>query len=481
MFSQQKLLEYLELIFLYTAVGLTLCLFRLYCVERINSLVNLAIRSWPLSIIGELLEPYITSATLYLNQCLDSIDYWGTAQARQQSAMASIYRDQREVEVPELNIKPLTSFSHPSAFQDDSPLLNLPTEIIDVIASYVLTPEPNLSKPYDFFTCYRRPGNLAPTKISTSLLQTCQFFYSAYWYLPWTLSTHNFYLTSSDRRPENVTTVQQMTQTSHLIQHLHPDAPARRKEVSHVQVFPQLYALEDGRALSQILKIGHFMPRSVTVTIRHADWWFWESDHHLKFNSTAFVGKARFPTSTTTVTMELESLERRKLQIDWMADHISRNWHFTRSDDVHLVADPAVMETDTWKGAATWDGQRWVRDEEDNEPNVLKYYIRRVVFGVVSRADDEEGYEMRNKRKFHQGLAVHQAVAAKTRINGPVTSLNTVDIERAAAREGEGPLTQPGGTEKASEVVRKVTELLMAERAARAARPRRRRPAAPMP
>lgn len=468
MFSQEKLLEYFELIILHIAVGLALCLFNLYCVEHINRLVNLVIRTPPLSYIEALLEPHITRATVYINQCLESIDYWGTAQAAQQREMVSIYRNPPEVKLAEIDVKPLTSFTHASASQDDSALLSLPTEIIDVIASYVLTPEQNLNKPYEFNTCYRRPGNLAPTKISTSLLQTCQFFYSAYWYLPWTLSTHNFYLTSSDRRPETTTTVEQMTRTSRLIEHLHADAPTRRKEVSHVQVFAQLYALEDGRALTQILKIGHFMPRSVTITIRHTDWWFWENDHPLHFMGTTFVGKVRFPVSTTAVTMELESLERRKLQVDWMADEISRNWHFTRSDDLHLVADPARVETETWKGAATWGGARWVRDEEDTEPNVLKYYIRRVIFGVVPRADDPEGYEARNKRKFHQRLQVDHVTAAKTRIEGAVTSMATQNIERAGA----------GPEMKASEVVSKVNEMLVAERAARAARPRR-RPAVP--
>lgn len=463
MLSQEKVLEHLEPVIFTAVTCLILYLIVNYCPSGIVDLANLAIQASPMPRIGRLLEPYITSARLRLNQWVENIDHWIQAQQITMDPNSS-FKNGFDIDALETPIKPLTSFIHPSAPQHDSPLFNLPTEIIDVIATYVLTPHQDLEKAYDSFTCYRRPGNLAPTKISTSLLQTCQFFYSTYWYLPWTLSTHNFYLSSADRRPETTTTVDQMTRTSHLIAHLHANAPARRKEVSHVQVFPQLYALENGRALSQILKIPHFMPRTVTITIRHTDWWFWEDDAPMAFHSTAFVANAMFPVSTTTVNIEMESLERRKPQVDWIADYISRNWHFTRSDDVHLVADSTHIDTNSWQGAATWGGQRWIRDEDDAEPNVLKYYIRTVAFRAVSQADDVEGYETRNRRNFFRKLDVDPAVAAKTRIQGGFAHLRVAEMERAGIRDGD--------VVKASEAARMVNEFRTAQMAERLARER---------
>ena len=70
----------------------------------------------------------------------------------------------------------------------------------------------------------------------------------------------------------------QMERTLRLIEKLHPEVPARRKEVSNIQIFAQLYLLEPGQRLSQILPIPHFSPRTVTITLRHTDMWHWEQD-----------------------------------------------------------------------------------------------------------------------------------------------------------------------------------------------------------
>lgn len=401
----------------------------------------------------------------------------------------------------ETPIKPLTTFDIPMNSQDESVLFSLPAEILDMIVAYVLTPEQDLSNLYPFSTCYRRPGHLAPTKTSTSLLQTCQQIYSTHWYLPWTLSSHTFYLAWSNRSPPTTTSIETMMRTSYLIENLHPDAPPRRKRIQHIQVFAQLCNFENGYQLNRILSIPHFNPRAVTITVRHTDWWSWENDNGLQFYRTSFLSELRFPPSVEIVNFEFESLERKRAQVDWMAKYASQNWHFLRKDDVHLAAaalyEPPVpvvpskskdtlMNTKTnsdakaaiggevirWKGSATWEDQRWIRDEDDREPNVLSYYVVSVPFRAVKLADDPEGYERRyieRERMLGSGLAVEPSVVEATTIiwdwnNEP--SLMCDDLERAGIL---GPYDESGAerTElqqvSASEALSRVNEMLAQE------------------
>jgi len=303
--------------------------------------------------------------------------------------------------------------------QHSSPLFNiLPVEIRDLIFMYALSDHEDLTRPYDVETCYRRPGYMGPRKTETALLRTCQAIYRDAWYWPWTQAQHTFFLTAGERKPMKTTQTSQMEHTLRLIEKLHPDVPARRKEVSNIQIFAQLYLLEPGQCLSQILQIPHFRPRTVTITLRHTDIWFWEEDSPIHINS-PWVSYCRFPASVTTLRLQIESIERRKPQVDYVANKIRREWHFTRTDDTHLVCGgEGPLEELRWTGSSTWGHKRWIRDEDDREPGILRYYVATIPFKPANFITDATGYEARRQKGIPPRVQVPPDVAARTQVPG---------------------------------------------------------------
>lgn len=78
--------------------------------------------------------------------------------------------------------------------------------------------------------------------------------------------------------------------------------------------------------------------------------------------------------------IELESLERKKSQVNQIAKQMAEQWYFKRADNVALFADVTgkATEVDRWTGTSTWDGSTWTRDE--SRPGQIDYYIATVVF-----------------------------------------------------------------------------------------------------
>lgn len=351
----------------------------------------------------------------------------------------------------ESSIHRIDEFKHPSDDQYCSPLFSiLPGEVRDLVYEHALADFEDLSRPYDFETCYRRPEYLGPRKTDTSLLRTCQAVYKEAWYMSWTSARHTFFLTAEDRRPKKTTSVEQMARICRIVERLHPNVPVRRKEVANIQIFPQLYLLEPGGNLSRILSIKHFMPRSITITLRHTDIWSWESDAPIHIG-TSWVARCRFPPSVIDIQIQVESLERKKAQVDHVTDRIRKEWHFIRTDDVHLVASRKEIPPLRWTGSSTWNNQRWVRDEDDREPGILHYYLATVSFTPAHTVDDAEGYESRRKSSPPPAVDVSREIAEKTRVSGGGGNWAAISLQylNEAGVSKETP---------ASDAVRMVTE-----------------------
>ena len=263
--------------------------------------------------------------------------------------------------------------------QTESVLFNkFPGEIRDLIFYYALCDYEDKSDLYDENTCYRRPGYFAPRRTDTALLRTCQQVYREAWFLPWTAREHTLFLTSPDRCPVRITTTKQIRSVLNLINAIHG-----KTEINRVRVFPQLYRLEPGGDLQRINDWQNFHPRYFTITLRHTDWWYWESDTPLRINS-RFVNECRFPDSVRELRFELESLERRKDQINSIANQMIDKWQFQRKDGVRLSAKDSSITIMCWSGSSTWAGQRWVRDE--TRPETLDYYVTTITFKPVQNA-----------------------------------------------------------------------------------------------
>ncbi|KAM0229348.1 hypothetical protein ACHAP5_011683 [Fusarium lateritium] len=297
--------------------------------------------------------------------------------------------------------------SKPQDPQTQCPLFcTLPAEVRDEIFSYVLTdhPDPSPSKQFKETTCYTRPSYLAHPLTDTRLLRTCRAIYRETWFKPYVLREHTRWASTGDRAPPRG-----MATGRHLVLTLKRIAKQlgqEKVEIERLRVFAQMYKLEEGD-LTTILRTPYLAPRAVTLTIRHTDWWFWEDDEPLTFDGKWIRAVGRSLTVSTNVfRIELESLERKKDQVDKIANQMAKKWFIKRSDGVVLYADTSEKsrKVDRWSGSSIWHGRRWTRDE--TSPDRLDYYIVTVAFrpqieiersgGTIS----ETAFESAQK-KFH--------------------------------------------------------------------------------
>lgn len=149
--------------------------------------------------------------------------------------------------------------------QSQSPLFSvLPGEIRDRIFAFALAEFEDTSVAYENNSCYRRPDYASPRRSDTALLRTCQLVYREAFFYPYTLAELTLFLTWPERRPRKVTTVERLKPALALIHKLHGNT-----ELESLRVFAQLASLEDGRQLGEILEMPWFLPRTMTITIRH--------------------------------------------------------------------------------------------------------------------------------------------------------------------------------------------------------------------
>jgi hypothetical protein len=307
----------------------------------------------------------------------------------------------------------------------------LPGEIRNHIWNYALADYQDETQLYDDATCYKRPDYLAPRKTDTVLLRTCKRIYQEAWFLPWTNAEQTFYLTTSDRRPPRTTTPNDMQKTLIAI-----SKTQTMPIIQHVRVFPQLYALESGQRLQDILNLKFFYPKVITITIRHTDWWFWESDNNLHFDAT-WVDFCRFPNSLTELRVAFESLERKKEQIDDVVKQAMEGWVFRRKDDTELSAKDCQPEIMRWSGSATWGHHRWIRDETG--PNKLDYYVSTVTWRPTSSiVDDEKAAQsvyVAGRRQFPNLDAVGYPQLDEPTPSIPISWMRNVDMPLDAPTE----------------------------------------------
>ncbi|KAL4864209.1 hypothetical protein BDV12DRAFT_205850 [Aspergillus spectabilis] len=279
---------------------------------------------------------------------------------------------------------------HPPDFttynpQSASPLFaTLPPELRSLIFTYALSPYEDTSRTYARETYWTRPGYSAPHKTSTSILRTCKAAYAETWFLPFALAEHAFYLTARDRAPRNLSHAG-FQPCLELIRKIHGEF-----ETGHLRIFAQLYILEPGDALQQVLDTEYLAPRRVSLTLRYTDFWHWEDNRRLWVDP-RWVNRVRFPESVSRFVVDFESLERRKEEIDIITGQAVEGWVFRRRDGKVLTARKEDVVVTRWTGSSTLGGRRWVRDEV--RPGELDYYVVTVTW-KLSRSAEEDGVDL---------------------------------------------------------------------------------------
>lgn len=282
--------------------------------------------------------------------------------------------------------------------QANSPLFGvLPAEVREQIFSHVLTdyPDPSPERRYESATCYTRPSYFAPRRTDTSLLQTCRAAYAEAWFLPFVLREQVHWLTSSNRAPPEYRGTADL---AGRLRRIAAQLGEEKVEIVGLRVFAQMVMIEQG-GMRALLATRGLYPRTLTLTIRHTDWWFWENDEPLRFEVGWLRGIRRvLPNSVREVCVELESTMRRRDQVDSIAKQMREKWFFVRADGRVLYADDtgAACEVSTWRGSSTWHGKTWHRDE--TEPGVIDYHVVSVPFRpehVVGRRGGRVNDELR--------------------------------------------------------------------------------------
>ncbi|KAG7291221.1 hypothetical protein NEMBOFW57_001233 [Staphylotrichum longicolle] len=274
--------------------------------------------------------------------------------------------------------------SLPAARQDQSPLFSrIPAELRSEIFALALAdyPDPSPDSRYAAETCYTRPSYFAPRKSDTRLLRTCRAVYQEAWFLPFVLREQTHWLTSSDRAPPEYDPTKDLNTLISTLDIIAEQHGTDHVETNGLRVFAQMWALERKQLAIMLRMLPRLRPRSLTLTIRHADWWWWESDQPLRFEGDWIWSANQFlPPSVREFHIELESVQRKKEQVDSIARQMAERWVFKRTDGVALFADAsgAANTVDTWTGSSTWNDETWTRDE--SRPGQIDYYILSVVF-----------------------------------------------------------------------------------------------------
>ncbi|CAI7573266.1 unnamed protein product [Penicillium glandicola] len=254
----------------------------------------------------------------------------------------------------------------------------LPPEIRYEIFAYALTSAPDTTQPPKQDGYCTRPGH----RTYTELLQTCKKVYMEAWFMPFICSEHTFWMAYWDRTPKRMVTVEKMQQCLDLIHDRHGEVQG-----GHIRVFSQLWNLESTRDFDGIFTMHHFHPQSVTITIRYTDTWMWENNEELHIEG-AWGKWLVLPSSVTRFCIDIESIERRKDEVDYIAGEMADQWRFQRADGINMVAAKANTSISRWTGSSMLGRERWVRDEVT--PGQLQYYFATVTWRPSQEPLDDQ-------------------------------------------------------------------------------------------
>lgn len=248
----------------------------------------------------------------------------------------------------------------------------LPPEIRYEIFAYALATAPDRTSSEAQNSYCVRPGYENRRRTWTQLLRTCKRVYMEAWFMPLACSEHAFYMTGCNRCPKRVTELRDMQHCLDLLYKRHGEVHG-----GSIRLFTQMYKLEGATTFQGIFAMPHFQPTTVAITIRYTDTWFWEDNHPLRIKG-SWCEREILPASVSCFQIEIESIERRKAEVDYIATEAANKWHFTRSDGAQLLSDPSQIAISRWTGSSFIGGDRWIRDEV--RPGQLDYYVATITW-----------------------------------------------------------------------------------------------------
>ncbi|KAJ7636977.1 hypothetical protein FB45DRAFT_704736, partial [Roridomyces roridus] len=244
------------------------------------------------------------------------------------------------VDLPRLSETISTSDIHP---QTQSPLFGvLFPEIRNIIFIHALREYDDRSKPYDQHSYYYRPGYECAGKIATDLPLTCRVIYLETHLAPVALNEHVFWY-ESGRAPPGKWKSNDNAYFGRMTEQ-------QRAAVQRVHVFPQMFWLEKRSAQRWLTGLKGF---SLTITIRHTDWWFWEDGEPLRMEEpTQQWGKwiGSMP-QIKELEFEFETIDEKKGQLEERVRSAVR-WKFPLEGGGKLVHDGYAPVQSMWLGSS---------------------------------------------------------------------------------------------------------------------------------
>ncbi|KAJ6558096.1 hypothetical protein B0H19DRAFT_1149921 [Mycena capillaripes] len=229
--------------------------------------------------------------------------------------------------------------------QLQSPLFaTLYPELRNIVFIFALTEYDDPNRPYSKHECYYRPGFEFAGRIDTSLLLTCRLVYLETHLAPVAVNEHVFWM-HPNRGPPG----RSISNLDHN-RYFWRMTPQQRAAVDQVRFFAQLYWLE--RCTAQTWPMGLAVGKLV-ITVRHADWWYWERNEPLRINPPheawdKWVGA--FP-QLQELVLEFETIEAKREQLEERV-RIALGWKFPLADGSSLVHDGKAPVKSMWMGTS---------------------------------------------------------------------------------------------------------------------------------
>ena len=262
--------------------------------------------------------------------------------------------------------------------QEASPLFSkLPRELRDLIWEFATAPFEDETEEFETTAYYYRPGHTARLKTDIAVLQTCRRAFLEANTLPMLQAEHSYYYHRAAPDGRDPAWMAKLTEHN-------------RRNFGHLRLFAQMYTIEGlnantGCLRDKFLKTpvvpGDFQPRMLHVTIRHTDWWNWESEQPLYLQDGWVRALLNSPDLRNTQTLKLE-LETLDYKIDQLNPILERIKSFESEEkETHLINGKPAKTVFVLTGEPTihnWEGPANIHDRE-YEPyagmNTLKYHV----------------------------------------------------------------------------------------------------------
>ncbi|KAK4504778.1 hypothetical protein PRZ48_002740 [Zasmidium cellare] len=279
--------------------------------------------------------------------------------------------------------------------QESSPLFTtLPAELRTFIFELATSPYDDPAHPYKKTAYYYRPGYHAKPKTDIALLSTCRLIWLETNHLPLQQSCPTFWFKVDERRPRwtreapvpgrrytlRKPTMQRITEEDRYKRFVASLHGVRPREI---RFFAQLHWLESWQ-LTYLLSSTQPIPPRIVVTVRHTDWWYWETDRGLEMKKEWLQRLLKFNSGVRMAkefVLELETLE-------WKVEHLfSAVIEGVKKEcgrvEGWVLQEDAGKEVLEWTGPTKIGGKMWM-------PYVARAELRYKVLRLVWRRQEEK-------------------------------------------------------------------------------------------